>query len=36
MQHARKNELPPSATLVKQIEEGFPKVKAILLDELRR
>jgi two-component system sensor histidine kinase/response regulator len=36
MQCSRKNELAPAAALVKQIEEGFPKVKAILLDEVRR
>jgi HPt (histidine-containing phosphotransfer) domain-containing protein len=36
MQHARKNEFEPAAKLVAEVEEGFPKVKAILLNETKR
>ena len=36
MQHAKKNECPPAAKLVAEIEETFPKVKALLLEEVKR
>jgi CheY-like chemotaxis protein len=36
MQHAKKNEFPPAAKLVAEIEENFPKVKALLLEEVKR
>jgi two-component system, sensor histidine kinase and response regulator len=36
MQHARKNEFPPATKLVEEVEKTFPKVKGILLEELKK
>jgi len=36
MQHAKKNEFAPAGKFVAEVEECFPKLKAILLEEVKR